>query len=202
MRKTGKVRKCDSCGKWTDTGHPLCKECYYEEEKVKTREKTKRVKTPASQSIQEIQEEVVQVVGNRDLRNAIEESIANAKESVCILSPYIEQFGYLFSDLETLIEQKGTVKVVFKEVGTLEKYAQAIENLVAMKAQVKREENLHAKLVIVDKKMAIISSANLLARSFLNNKELGVQTTNRDHVNDALSFFNQVYNRAQDIDST
>jgi len=62
---------------------------------------------------------------------------------------------------------------------------------------IKYKENLHAKLIIVDEKIAIISSANLLSGSLLNNEELGIITSNREQVKDALSFFRCVYDNAE-----
>jgi phosphatidylserine/phosphatidylglycerophosphate/cardiolipin synthase-like enzyme len=196
MRESGKVKKCDSCGKWIDTGYPLCKECYFYEEKQEMPEKPRvsGIKTPLQN--QTVQSEMSRVIGNRDLRDSIENSIANARKSVYILSPYIER-SYLFSDLEKLIKQKGTVRVVFREAKYGTKYERAIDNLIAMKAHIKYKENLHAKLIIVDEKIAIISSANLLSGSLLNNEELGIITSNREQVKDALSFFRCVYDNAK-----
>ncbi|MFW9993826.1 MAG: phosphatidylserine/phosphatidylglycerophosphate/cardiolipin synthase family protein [Candidatus Odinarchaeota archaeon] len=203
MKQSGKVKKCDSCLKWIDTGLPLCKKCWKEEQDLREQAKRKgiekrkpRAKSPTKQPIVL---DTVKVVGNRDLRNVIEKTIEDAEKSVYILSPYIEKFGHLFEDLENLIESKGSIKIVFN-VADSYKNEQAVESLLEMKAQLKLDEDLHAKLVIVDEKIAIISSANLLARSFLNNKELGVYLTKPEQVKDAISYFNQVYEKARDVD--
>lgn len=70
---------------------------------------------------------------------------------------------------------------------------QALEKLMD-RGEVRRNSKVHAKLLISDEKIALISSANLSSTGLYHNFECGVLTDEPSVIAEALSFFEEVWN--------
>ena len=58
------------------------------------------------------------------------------------------------------------------------------------------DDELHAKIVLIDDKELYIGSANLVATSLERNKEAGIYTNNRDTVLDAGDYLSNAFDEA------
>ncbi len=74
----------------------------------------------------------------------------------------------------------------------------AVERLLNEGVEIKGIKGLHSKLYLFDTRSVIITSANFTAGGFFNNKEFGIITDDQGVVNNAQSYFQDLWK----IDST
>ena len=134
-------------------------------------------------------------------------SVKSAKEEIRIVSPWIT---HLIPEIENVAPKGVKFKIITridkKDVGTPffdENIARRLIHLGG--GSIRRLNSLHAKMIIVDRKKAIISSANI-TRAGLDddagntNYEAGV-VIKGDYVKDAITFFDAMWDKAEDIDA-
>ena len=68
-------------------------------------------------------------------------------------------------------------------------------------AEIRYNNNLHAKMVFIDGKTAIISSANLTKRGLSVNYEAGSVIKDYDKVQEAVKFFDNVWKESEILTS-
>lgn len=71
--------------------------------------------------------------------------------------------------------------------------------LTRLGAEIRYNNNVHAKMVFIDSKIAIISSANLTRKGLSVNYEAGVVIKNQDKVKKALKFFKGVWDESEPL---
>jgi len=69
----------------------------------------------------------------------------------------------------------------------------ALEQLLSSGVEIKGIKGLHSKLYLFDSKSVIITSANFTSGGFFNNKEFGVITDDMGVINDAQSYFDNLW---------
>jgi len=143
----------------------------------------------------------------KTISDAFGVSVKSAKKEICIVSPWIT---YLIPEIEDIVPKDVKFNIITridkKDVGTPffdENIARRLIHLGG--GSIRRLNSLHAKMIIVDRKKAIISSANI-TRAGLDddagntNYEAGV-VIKGDYVKDAITFFDAMWDKAEDIDA-
>ncbi|MGC8670862.1 MAG: phospholipase D-like domain-containing protein, partial [Thermoprotei archaeon] len=67
----------------------------------------------------------------------------------------------------------------------------ALQTLRSNGAEIRYNDMVHARLIIIDDVAAIVSSADLDSEGLLNQRQAGIYTFDRGVVNDLLAFFNK-----------
>lgn len=129
----------------------------------------------------------------------IRTSLAEAKKEVLVCSPWIT---YLFDEFKGFNKDvKMKIITTFREEdihkGITDK--DKLNALINRGAEVRYNNNLHAKMIFVDSKTAIISSANLTKNGLSVNYEAGMVIRDKDYVKKALEFFNGVWKESKPL---
>jgi len=131
---------------------------------------------------------------------AMREILSEAKEEIRILSPYVDA-----SAIDYLNKIKNNVKIRFLTVPSkygknaiLERLKQTKPNLEVKYLFESRDNvqqfQIHAKIIISDKKKIYIGSANFRDTSILYNLEGGIILTNHEFIKEYISIFEDIYN--------
>lgn len=133
----------------------------------------------------------------------ISRELSKAQKEVLICSPWIT---HIVDELSTLGKKEGKKKVNIKIITRLikediEKGVTDLDKLRVLKdvfgAEIRYNNNLHAKMVIIDSSVAIISSANLTKKGLSVNYEAGVCLKDETRVNKVARFFNDVWHESE-----
>ena len=142
----------------------------------------------------------------RTISDAFRVSVKSAKKEVCIISPWIT---HLIPEIEDIIPKgvkfKTIMRIEKKNVGTSffdENVARRLIHLGG--GSIRMLNSLHAKMIIVDRKTAIVSSANITGAGLDDdtesaNYEAGV-VVQGSYIEDVLTFFDALWDGAEDID--
>ena len=135
-------------------------------------------------------------------------SVKSAKKEIRIVSPWIT---HLIPEIENIAPKGVKFKIITrideKDIGTRSFDEDIARRLIRLgKGSIKKLNSLHAKMVIVDGKKAIISSANITRAGLgdddadIVNYEAGVMVQG-DYVKDAITFFDAMWDKAVVIDN-
>lgn len=143
------------------------------------------------------------VTSSKDARNTVCGEISNhiskVQKEILICSPWIT---YIVEELSNLKKGRDNKTVRIKIItrlmaediknGTtdLDKFRILKDNLGA---EIKYNNNLHAKMVVVDNSVAILSSANLTKKGLFVNYETGVCIKDNQMVANIVHFFDDVW---------
>lgn len=136
----------------------------------------------------------------------IKNLLKSAKKEILICSPWIT---YLAEEFSGLSKRNAKVKVISRL--TKEDVKKGITDLDKFRvlkekgAEIRYNNNLHAKLVIVDSSTAIISSANLTKRGLRGldvNYEAGILLKNSMDVKKTKEFFEEIWNKSKNLDDS
>lgn len=136
------------------------------------------------------------------IHNEISKELSEAKHEVLICSPWIT---YIVEELSNLKSKNVNLKIITrftkedtdKGITDLNKLSKLKDNFGA---EIRYNNDLHAKMVIVDNSVAIISSANLTKRGLLFvNYEAGICLRNKDKVNKIFQFFNDIWKESKPL---
>ena len=142
----------------------------------------------------------------RTISDAFRVSVKSAKKEVCIISPWIT---HLIPEIEDIVPKgvkfKTIMRIEKKNVGTSffdENVARRLIHLGG--GSIRMLNSLHAKMIIVDRKTAIVSSANITGAGLDDdtesaNYEAGV-VVQGSYIEDVLTFFDALWDGAEDID--
>ncbi|MFQ6119653.1 MAG: phospholipase D-like domain-containing protein [Methanosarcinales archaeon] len=134
-------------------------------------------------------------------------SAKDAKKEICIASPWIT---HLIPEIENIAKKgvkfKTITRIDTKDIGTPFFDENIARRLIEL-GEVKKLNSLHAKMIIVDKKKAIISSANI-TKSGLGNSIYETEFANYEaglivcgeQVKKAIDFFDSMWKVAEKID--
>ena len=125
--------------------------------------------------------------------------IEHAKCHIIVTNPYVRRC-YL-SDALASMSEKGVVVYLLTRNGEAQQYK---NELLAKGVNIVHDESIHAKLIVVDRRIAIVSSMNFYAGSSAGQSwEAGIVTIDRDIVEEIRrSIFekNRLIQSAQQID--
>jgi len=134
----------------------------------------------------------------------INRELSKAKEEVLICSPWITHIDDEFSDFKKRKDKKKiNIKIITRLVKEdIEKGMTDLNKLRVLEnlgAEIRYNNELHAKMVVVDNSIAIISSANLTKRGLSTNYEAGICLKNRDNINKVTQFFNDIWDESKPL---
>ena len=118
--------------------------------------------------------------------------ISKTQSEILICSPWI---SYIPEELSNLKQKENIkLKIITRLIrDDLEKGITDLDKFRALKngfgAETRYNNDLHAKIIIIDRSVAIISSANLTKRAFSVNYEAGICIRNKDDVDRIRKFF-------------
>ena len=135
-------------------------------------------------------------------------SVESAKEEIWIVAPWIT---HLIPEIEEIAPKGVKFKIITridkKDIGTRSFDEAIARRLIHLgRGSLKKLNSLHAKMVIVDRKKAIISSANITRAGLgdddaeIVNYEAGVVVQGK-YVKDAITFFDAMWDKAEVIDA-
>jgi len=141
---------------------------------------------------------------SRTVYGEISRELSKAQQEVLICSPWIT---HIVDELSTLGKKVGKKKVNIKIITRLlkediEKGVTDLDKFRVLEdfgAEIRYNNNLHAKMVIVDNSVAIISSANLTKKGLAVNYEAGVCLKDKNMVNKVARFFNDVWRESEPL---
>lgn len=128
----------------------------------------------------------------------ISRELSNAQQDILICSPWITYILNEFSDFK---KKDGTKRINLKIITRLIKEdidsgitdLDKFRSLKEYGAEIRYNNDLHAKIVIIDHSVAIISSANLTKKGLSVNYEAGICLRDKNMVNKVARFFNDVW---------
>ncbi|NOZ58479.1 MAG: hypothetical protein GXO66_02720 [Euryarchaeota archaeon] len=154
--------------------------------------------------------------GESDIISKVEEFIRSAEREVAITSPWIFYVDWFTSNIKQLTDRGVRVRIITwpwyerRKVRDRWEYIEnrrqsfALERFLDMfpPGTVKLNENLHSKLVIVDEKKVIASSANLTQTGFWENYEAGIWIEDEEVARQAMEYFEKVWNSESSVTLT
>ncbi len=133
----------------------------------------------------------------------ISRELSKAQKEVLICSPWIT---YIVDELSSFRkeERKKVIKIITRLIKEdIEKGVTDLDKFRVLKdvfgAEIRYNNNLHAKMVIIDNSVAIISSANLTKKGLSVNYEAGVCLKDKNMVNKVAKFFNDVWRESKPL---
>jgi len=131
----------------------------------------------------------------------IRENLAKAKKEVFVCSPWITYLVDEFKEFNRKnINMKITVNFRKEDIEREITDINIIKVLKKIGAEIRYNNDLHAKMILIDSNVAIISSANLTRKGLSVNYEAGVVIKDQNHVKKALEFFKGVWEESEPLD--
>ena len=130
----------------------------------------------------------------RDKIAELAQKSATFKE-VRIISPYLDNTGV--EHIMKMLKNKVDVKLITRKPDK-KAHADALTVLKGMGASIKTDNMMHARLIIFDDVAAIISSADLDSEGLNNQRQIGILTTDKITIKDAIVFFDKVWELASE----
>ncbi|WJI10453.1 hypothetical protein FGU46_10315 [Methanobacterium sp. CWC-01] len=123
----------------------------------------------------------------------IRDNLSEAKNEVLVCSPWITYLLEEFAQFKRGVKLKVVINFRKEDIESGITDLDKIRVLRRLGAEIRYNNDLHAKMIFIDEETAIISSANLTKRGLSVNYEAGVIIKNKEHVQNALKFFNGVW---------
>jgi sugar-specific transcriptional regulator TrmB len=137
-------------------------------------------------------------IGITTLREALIDMISRAEFEVDLVSPWIKEFAWqaIRDELQSFTDHGGSLRVFTRP--SAEDSGQGVsmevsENIRRIGGEIILVEGLHAKLYLVDRREAIVASANLTKGGLEINLESGVLIRDPDALRDIGDFLDGLY---------
>ena len=144
----------------------------------------------------------------------MKEMFKNAREEVLITSPHIYYTDWLTAELKPLIDRGVKVRIItwpsferrqfksLEEVYEDKKQHFTLKRFLEMfpPGTVRLNDNIHAKLVVVDRREVFLTTANLTQTGLFENYEVGFWAENEELAKQAVDFFNRVWDSPETIE--
>lgn len=149
-----------------------------------------------------------------DIVSKLREVLREAKSEVLIASPHIYYTDWLTAELKPLIAEGVKVRIVTwpsyerrnfrhvedvvddrKQLFTLRRFLEMFEP-----GTVKINDNIHAKLVVVDESKVLVTTANFTQTGLWENYESGYWAENEELAKQAKEFFEMVWNAKETLE--
>ena len=135
----------------------------------------------------------------------ISRELSKAQQEILISSPWITHIVDELSNFKNKGKKKKmNLKIITRLIKEdIEKGVTDLDKLRVLEkifgAEIKYNNNLHAKMVIIDSSVAIISSANLTKKGLSVNYEAGICLRDKNMVNKITKFFNEVWKESEPL---
>lgn len=179
----------------------LNKDLIDREELLKQIHELKREKIDLEQKLFQNAEKYKFVVTSTDSSNTvygeIRNNLSDAKNEVLVCSPWITYLVNEFKEFPKGVNLKIITNFRKEDVKRGITDVDKLRVLQDLGAEIRFNNNLHAKMVFIDAKTAIISSANLTKRGLSVNYEAGAVIKDSEKVKEAVKFFNNVWKESE-----
>jgi phosphatidylserine/phosphatidylglycerophosphate/cardiolipin synthase-like enzyme len=178
MRKNGEVVKCPDCKKWylASDGCSRCKESEKAESEAKG--------------------DVV-FVSDDKTAPLIKDMLSRAEDSVLIASPWMWGIEDIVQRLERLKKKKVDIAILTRRSKEHDvAHEETVTQIHGLGCRIETDDDLHAKIVLVDDSELYIGSANLVETSLEKNKEAGIWTNDPITVSDAKEYLAEAFDAA------
>lgn len=149
-----------------------------------------------------------------DLLAKMKEMIQRAEKEILITSPHIYYTDWLTAELQPLMSRGIKFRIItwpsyrrdvyrsVEEVQEDKKQYFTLKRFLEMfpPGSVRLNDNIHAKMLIVDEREVLVTTANLSQTGLYENYEIGVYAENPDLAKRAKEFFEQVWNSEDTIE--
>ncbi len=129
----------------------------------------------------------------------IRKCLNGAKEEVLVCSPWITYLASEFKNFNKNVKIKVITNWRREDIKSGITDLDKLRVLDDLGAVIRFNNDLHAKMLIIDSREAIISSANFTRRGLLVNYEAGVIVRKRADVLQAVNFFNGVWDESKSL---
>ncbi len=142
-------------------------------------------------------EESLEALAGLSLRGKYMNLIEEAKESIIVVSPFL-QGNIILDHLKNNAEKLGKLVLVTRNPINFWNEKQKLEQqkwinlLKKQNSIVIEDDDIHAKILITDKSRCIISSMNLTKESFSTSKEFGIYTESEVIISSAINFIREM----------
>ena len=144
----------------------------------------------------------------------MKEMIQHAEKEILITSPHIYYTDWLTAELQPLISKNVKFRIitwpsykreVFRSIEDVEedrKQFFTLKRFLEMfpRGSVKLNDNIHAKMLIVDEREILVTTANLSQTGLYENYEIGIYAENPELAKAGKRFFESVWNSEDTID--
>lgn len=137
-------------------------------------------------------------IGITTIRDALVDMIARAEFEVVLVSPWIKEFAWqaIRNELQSFTDRGGSLRVFTRpraEDSDQGMSTEVSEKIRRLGGKISIVEGLHAKIYLVDRREAIVASANLTRGGLEINVESGVLIRDPDAVKDIGDFVDGLY---------
>ncbi len=165
--------------------------------KLKT--ETKRLKQELVQNSEQYKFVVTSTNSINTVYGEIRSNLSEAKKEVFVCSPWITYLVDEFKGFPKGVRLKIITNFRKEDVEHGITDVDKLQTLQDLGAEIRYNNNLHAKMVFIDNKTAIISSANLTKRGLSVNFEAGAVIKDSEKVQEAVKFFEEVWGESKTL---
>ena len=133
-------------------------------------------------------------VSDEGIKPLLLELMDKAQQKQDVASPWIT-VKEITERLKAAQQRGVQVKVLARQIESDQ--TEIFYDLIANDIDVTTDDDLHAKMVIVDQQELFLSSANLSGRSLTTNLEVGIHTTDSAIVTSASVYFRNIFQQAK-----
>ena len=152
--------------------------------------------------------------GSSDMVARIRDMLKDAKEEILITFPLIYYTDWLTAELKPAMDRGVRVRIITwpcyerrhfeseeevvedrKQKFTLKRFLEMFPHGV-----VKLNDNIHSKMIIVDRQKILVTSANLTQTGLWENYEVGVWAENEKLAQEGVDYFEMVWNSLESVD--
>lgn len=139
----------------------------------------------------------VKIISNYQISPAILDMIKGAGKSLVLISPYIQLWGHLESEITSVRKRGVEVKLYFRS-DKRKDLEEILQKLVAQGVEIFQVENLHSKIYASDS-YAIVSSMNLYQYSAANSEEIAICSGDMSFVTEVKGYIQELSGKATRI---
>ena len=134
------------------------------------------------------------MIDSKTIRDKIAELASSPRwREVSAISPYIDNTGAEY--LLKIARNGAKVKIITRKPDN-KAQSDALEALKQNGIEIKIHKMAHARMIVFDDLVAIVSSADLDSQGLNNQRQAGIFTTDKTVVRDAMVFFEKLWNEA------
>lgn len=149
-----------------------------------------------------------------DLLAKMKEMLQRAEKEILITSPHIYYTDWLTAELQPLMGRNIKFRIItwpsykremyrnVEEVQEDKKQYFTLKRFLEMfpSGSVRLNDNIHAKMIVIDEREVLITTANLSQTGLYENYEVGVYAENSDLAKQAKEFFETVWNSEDTVE--
>ena len=129
----------------------------------------------------------------------IRNSLSKAKKEVLVCSPWITYLVEEFQGFQGRVDLKVVTNFRKEDIENKITDPDKLRVLRGLGAEVRYNNDVHAKILVIDSRVAIISSANLTKKGLRVNYEAGVKINDHNSVGMAKEFFKGIWDNSSPL---